>query len=647
MSDNSAAKSIEGETSEDMASETYSLFILKSNAQGLRAGETYLRNRKWIVGSGINMREALAYIIQKHPTYIMICADHPNKKIKILPKLLSQAFPVKIIAYTESSAPSAMTALREMNQTYNLYPPVSGPAIERMILKIKKDEETKALNAHNTVLDPNDPNTERDPVTGVIRLKGENSASGGGANSGFESARAALSQLISSGDSDDNSDGFAMTQEGAKANSFAFNQEGAASGDFGFNQEDTANNNINPNSVASPSNPRESSAHNATPEEDQSMREGETFAEWEERMRKAAEFKAHQAEKKKQQSTDTNNKSLNSANNQNNNQDNNQSDNQTHNQSYNPTGSNNSMDPNKTSQDTSPETEQDYDQDGSPIPRNGRSSSEMFNDPSMSRRKKSAPILESDDIQKKEKKALYVRGEKASSLDRESIVIKGSVEALDSSVVMKEDIAPGQVQQIEKSSNVACITVQSERFSGYLVAALGKNRKIDKDFIEMIKKRLFSFLKANGEVVKDEDSLGLQIKEVEFEDWALKQADFLRKSVHDGDEIAMAFFPHQDVSTSLADSVSEKMYKMSLDELKEDVEIEFDLYIYMPENNKYLLYTPQGQPLYGKQKGRLQEKGVTHMHLRKESIQEVKKYRAQNYLNEKIEAYKAAKKISS
>ena len=137
----------------------------------------------------------------------------------------------------------------------------------------------------------------------------------------------------------------------------------------------------------------------------------------------------------------------------------------------------------------------------------------------------------------------------------------------------------------------------------------------------------------------------MQIKEVEFEGWALTQADFLRKSVHDGNEIAMAFFPHKDVSKTLDESASEKMLKMSLDELKEDVALEFDLYIYMPENNKYLLYTPQGKPIQGKQKDRLIEKGVTHMHLRKESVQDVKKYRAQNYLNDKIEAYKMAQTL--
>ncbi len=606
----------------NMQEQTFSLFIIKTNPQALRAAETFLRNRKWTIGSAVNMREALAYIIQKNPQYVMICADHPNKKIKVLPKLLSQAFPVKIIGYSESSAPSAMTALRDMHQTYNLYPPVSGPAIERMVLKILKDDEQQKEEAkRRKEMGLEDPSTLSDPSSGTIRLKGEDNASDDLKKS-FEQARAALSQLVNSGDQDDglndsnnssinmpsinssekgsgyfvaqgekSTTGYfvaqgekgttgSIVQQGAGQNQFSFQQSGPkASGDFSFQQ--------NQNQAADAN------------YYDDKQKEGETFAEWEERVRKNLEYRAQkEAEAKK-----------------------------------------------AAESSIGPSTVSPFNQD--PL---SQSAANESNDPYSSldggsRKKQKVPIMESDEIEKKNKKTLYIHGEKKEFTGNESIVIKGSVEALDQSVVEKTDISPDQIQHIEKATNVACITIKSERFSGYLVAALGKNRKIDKEFIDTIKKRLFSFLKANGEQVTEDDSQGLQIKEVEFEDWAVKHAEFLRKSVHDGDEIAMAFFPHKDVDAKLDASANEKMLKMSLDELKEDFALEFDLYMYMPENNKYLLYTPQGKPLYGQQKGRLLEKGVTHMHLRKESIGDVKKYRAQNYLNEKIEAYKMAQKI--
>jgi hypothetical protein len=257
--------------------------------------------------------------------------------------------------------------------------------------------------------------------------------------------------------------------------------------------------------------------------------------------------------------------------------------------------------------------------------------------------KASSPIFESD-YQRREKRRGYriesdPRYQKSQA--NESIIVRGTQQAIDETMNQK-----GRPPvEVINSTNVACILIQSARFSGYLICAMGADRKVDQSLMASVQTRLVTFLKANGEEMREDDVLGMRIQEVDFQDWALEQADFLRKSVHDGEEIAMAFFPATSVETQLEESISKKMLQMKLDELREDSPLEFDLYIYMPENNKYLLYTPQGTPIYGKQKNRLQSHGVTHMHLKKESLRDVKKYRAQNFLNDKITAYKAAQKI--
>lgn len=562
-----AATPSSGDVDNEMT-DVSSIFILKTTPGSLRTVETYLRNRKWDVGGGTQMREVLAYIIQKKPKLVMIPSDHPNKKVKILPKLLTQAFPVKIIGYCESSSSLAVSGLRDMNLPYTIYPPVSGPQVERLWLKMLKDEEAAALEKQRAEASGESVGSSDTPEGGVIRLKGDNSAPEQNQQS-FESARAALQQLINSKDDDDGS-GPNLTQPGAASEKDGVYMNKGAAAPKGPAYMGGAG--------------TESKMHSTTQE---GPAEGESFSEWEERMRKQLAYKTGGSEE-------------------------------------------------------GPEGPSHHN------PQSGGEEEEDFDTGIHARSTQKVPIMESEYIGKKRKKTLFVRGEARDSHDDENIVIKGTVEALDSTVVRDNTAAEEDdenVTKIEKASNAACITVDSPRFSGYLVAVLGHNRKIDKAFIDTIKQRLYAFLKANGESVSDDDTQGVKLKEVEFEDWALEQAEFLKKSVHGSEEIAMAFFPNKEVAAKLEDSASEKMVQMSIDELKEDVALEFDLYMYMPENNKYLLYTPQGMPLYGKQKGRLTEKGVTHMHLRKDSIADVKKYRAQNFLNDKIEAFKAAKKM--
>ena len=60
-------------------------------------------------------------------------------------------------------------------------------------------------------------------------------------------------------------------------------------------------------------------------------------------------------------------------------------------------------------------------------------------------------------------------------------------------------------------------------------------------------------------------------------------------------------------------------------------------------NKKYILYTPKGGKFYGNQKDRLVEKGVQEVHMLKSEVNDLSKYKAQNYLNNLIDGYKKKK----
>lgn len=225
---------------------------------------------------------------------------------------------------------------------------------------------------------------------------------------------------------------------------------------------------------------------------------------------------------------------------------------------------------------------------------------------------------------------------KARRETKDTLIARGTQKSLEESVNRRD----GKIHvKIQDTTSAACILVESRRFSGYLVAVMGNNMKIDKAFIETVKQRLFKFLKANGEDISDNQAMDIKIRPVDFEPWALEYADFLRKSVHEGHEIAMAFFPRRPVKAILEDSPQKEMARIHLSELQGDRPVEFDLYVYLPNNDKYVLYTPKGGVFYNKQMDRLKKQGVTHMHIQKEAAQAVSKYRAQNYLNDMVEDY--------
>ncbi len=560
-----------------------SLLILKQKSSSLKLAEQFLGNRGWQLFIVNNLKGLIVTLAQKQPQYMLLPIDFNHKKTAILPKILAQAFPVRIISYAELSVSASISKLQQAHAEYRLFPPVSGPAIERMIFKIQKDDEQKAVERQKIKNSGGHDFTLSESESGgfAFRLDGESQAA----------ARGALSALLS----DDSSDGAAGQASGYIADSGgssgSTSSGSTSSGSTSSGSTSLGGGNINGGLGSSQPHLTASHIEGASSTE---VALGAEFGEVPFYGRDDLQFPSTSKAQDK-----------------------------------------NKLNPNET---TSYEVEKND--------KNKRAASksgyQLKSNETLSYREDPTPEWEFDPITGKQKAQPVYKFRSKELPEPETIMVKGTQKALDESAYIKEGLS--RYQEVQKTSNAACIVVDSPKFSGYLVAAMGANRKIDEAFMKLIKDRLFGFLKANGEMISEgEKSMDIKIEQIDFEEWAVEQAEFLKKAIHEDSEVAMAFFPSKETSIKLEESVSEKMLKMDINELKEDVAVEFDLYIYLEENKKYLLYTPEGKPLYGSQRERLIEKGVKHMHLRKESSQNVKKYRAQNFLNDKISEFKLKK----
>lgn len=596
---------------------SHRVLILKTKATSLKQAEQFLRNRQWQIISTTSLRDAIAAVVQKQPEFIMIAADHPNRKVRVLPKLMGQAITGKVIGFVEASTNASMAILHEMGLEYNVFPPVSGPAIERIILKIKKDDEKKELDKQRAI------------ENGTYLQDRETSSKATPTGESFSSAREMLAKLANGDEDSTAEDGTATSGLPAADADSVITQKGMGPGELY-----TYSPNSNPAQARMAGMERTATDHEIDPATGLPRQNDEDSGSWIPSEGKATGKGAspgssagrdREASKKQDEPGSFENP-------------------------YASSWDTDSEDNPRAGNTTTPSPKSDaggLDALGEKSQVNPNDHSSDSNAPGAggsraSRRANNHPIMEHGPFEStKKRKGTTYKQDPSLYPDRDSIIVKGTQTALDESVIRLES---EDFVEVKSATNVACITISSPRFSGYLVAALGADRRIDDDFIKTVQSRLFSFLRANGEVIDNEEGMGLKLEQVEFEDWAISQAAFLRKSIHGTDEIAMAFFPSKETSSKLEESVSKNMLKLGIDELKDDVPVEFDLYIYLPSNQKYVLYTPQGGKLFGQQRGRLRNKGVTHVHLRKDSASQAKRYRAQVYLNEKINEFQKKKK---
>lgn len=227
----------------------------------------------------------------------------------------------------------------------------------------------------------------------------------------------------------------------------------------------------------------------------------------------------------------------------------------------------------------------------------------------------------------------------------DSLLSKGAGQAFEQTVTRGD----GKIHHplIGATTNTACIAIESERFSGYLIAAMGGDRPFDGAFIDVIRERLVKYLRSGGETIKEGDSFPMKIREVRFEGWALDYAEFLKKTVHEGHEIALAFFPMSDVTPVIGQANDQEMCAVQIEDIHAETTLDFDLFIFLPTNQRYVRYTPKDSILYTSQKSRLLDQGIRHLHVRKKDIADFRRYRAQHQVNSLIMEYEERRRIMS
>lgn len=129
------------------------IFLLKARPDSLAAAESWLTSKGWTVHSTDQVKDAISRVIELQPDHVVICMDHVNPRVRVLPKLFEQAFQIKVIGYMEATTATSLATTAGMD--YVLYPPVAGSAVERMAAKVVRDERrARAAQAKRFLLEP-------------------------------------------------------------------------------------------------------------------------------------------------------------------------------------------------------------------------------------------------------------------------------------------------------------------------------------------------------------------------------------------------------------------------------------------------------------------------------------------------------------
>ncbi len=222
-----------------------------------------------------------------------------------------------------------------------------------------------------------------------------------------------------------------------------------------------------------------------------------------------------------------------------------------------------------------------------------------------------------------------------------------SSSAASSEIITEADTGAAEINPLGIATLATCIELETADFSGYLMVAMGTNCNIGAEFFSQLRERLTVFLIDHSDVPDtSERNLVLRVRPVPNEEWALESTRSLRRFIHHLNEVAMAFFSDQDIEAKFGDSIDKDMVSVALSQIRGDKVVECNLYIYMPINNKYLLYTRRGSKFYQNQRERLQGHGVSELHLQKDEVPDFVRYRTQTIVEDKVEKFEVESRVS-
>jgi response regulator of citrate/malate metabolism len=201
---------------------------------------------------------------------------------------------------------------------------------------------------------------------------------------------------------------------------------------------------------------------------------------------------------------------------------------------------------------------------------------------------------ELEEENKREKEALGFTKEDGALVIRKasksSLLEEGTRLALRESIQVSGEIQEG----IKVAELCTTLKIHSTRFNGYLVLTFGANRNLEDKVIFDLQTHLLEFLKKQGEANIECQKYQMQVEPVEFKKWGKSEAEFVLLSDHQGYEIGVAFIESAPPQVNLNPFSDDTMYSIDPNDIRPDSQLNFDLFLYLPLNQKFLKHTVAG-----------------------------------------------------
>ncbi len=195
-------------------------------------------------------------------------------------------------------------------------------------------------------------------------------------------------------------------------------------------------------------------------------------------------------------------------------------------------------------------------------------------------------------------------------------------------------------QKITSKQSVTCINMKSKNLNGIIVMSKAQENTMPAATSEKIRESLTHKMNIYGEAISSTQPSEISIAEVPLNEWLHHSANYVAHASLDQNQVTVAFFNYNQQHTFIENQLQDSdMFPIRIEDLYSDRVINFNVYLYLAANQKYVLYTPSGSVFYQNQMDKLKRQGIVHLFVMTKEKVVFNQYINENFLNTKIQHY--------
>ncbi len=201
------------------------------------------------------------------------------------------------------------------------------------------------------------------------------------------------------------------------------------------------------------------------------------------------------------------------------------------------------------------------------------------------------------------------------------------------------DVESRLKSSIETTEKMGFIPIDSGRYCGYLTVAIAETQELRGVLLQELGINIAENLFEMGENIEPDEAVILDISDPDLINWAKKKSQVLIESQHNGAEIIVSYIPKNQALPIIVEA-STDMLTIDVIDIEPGKLLDFETYLHLPKNNKYIRYSRTGSTFSEKQIDKLSKKAKGRVTIKQDDNYNFKKNYIEKSVNEELEQFK-------